>query len=328
MFTNILVPLDGTDLAEGILPYVARIAGGVGARLTLLMVVDPYALAVPDSLRGDLSGRAVPAREREQAGEHPHEAGGPFVQQILENVERRAEAHLRQVAARLEERGVSAGFRVVEGPPAERIAAFAEEEGCDLVAMSTHGRNLIARGVLGSVTDKIIHSVRVPVLTITPDRASEYHQGSAAPMTGLLAPLDGSELAEEVLPYVESLALAMSLKVTLAKALLMPSSAPAYVDRISFASDAKMHAQMKAEAAAYLGGVESGLSGRGIEVESRVVTGTPATAIADLARESGYDIIALATHGRSGISRWVLGSVTETLVRTSAVPVLVVPPRG
>ena len=71
MFTNILVPLDGTDLAEGILPYVARIAGGVGARLTLLMVVDPYALAVPDSLRGDLSGRAVPARSANRPASTP-----------------------------------------------------------------------------------------------------------------------------------------------------------------------------------------------------------------------------------------------------------------
>ena len=328
MFTHILVPLDGSGLAEGILPYVARIAAGVGARLTLLMVVDPDALEVSASLRSDASGRAVSPGERERAGAHPHEASGPFAQQILENVERRAEANLREVAARLEEQGVSAESRVVEGSPAERIAAFAEEEGCDLIAMSTHGRNLIARGVLGSVTDKIIHSARVPVLTITPDRASEYSRDSAAPVTSLLAPLDGSELAEQVLPYVESLASAMPLSVTLVKAIVPVSSAPAYVEGLSFASDAKIQSERETEAAEYLSKVAAGLSGKGIDADARVIIGTPATAIADLARESGYDVIAMATHGRSGLSRWVLGSVAETLVRTSSAPVLVAPPRG
>ena len=196
MFTSVLVPLDGSELAEGILPYVAQIAGGVGARITLITVVDPDMLEIPAALRGESSGGRVPAREREQAHTRRHEESGPFVQQILENVERRAEANLREVAERLREQGANAEGRVVLGTPAEQIARFAEDEGCDLIAMSTHGRNLIARGVLGSVTDKVIHSVGVPVLAITPERARKYHQEPAAQMTSLLAPLDGSELAE------------------------------------------------------------------------------------------------------------------------------------
>ena len=217
MFTQVLVPLDGTDLAEGILPYVVRIARGVGARITLLTVVDPDMLEVPATLRGDASSRGVPSQERQRAGARRHEASGPFVEQILENVERRAEANLREVAERLREQGVEVDSKIVLGTPAEQISQSAEDEGCDLIAMSTHGRNLIARGVLGSVTDKVIHSVSVPVLTITPERARRYQQDTSAPMTRLLAPLDGSELAEDVLPYVESLALSMSLRVTLVK---------------------------------------------------------------------------------------------------------------
>ena len=85
---------------------------------------------------------------------------------------------------------------------------------------------------------------------------------------------------------------------------------------------------MEKEATEYLGEVASTLSDKGVDVDTRVVLGTPASAIADVAHEHDYDIIAMATHGRSDISRWVLGSVTETLVRTSGNPVLVIPPQG
>ena len=328
MFKHVLAPLDGTDLAEGILPYVVRIARGVGARITLLTVVDPDMLEVPATLRGDASSRGVPSQDRQRAGARRHEASGPFVEQILENVERRAEANLREVAERLREQGVEVDSKIVLGTPAEQIARTAEDEGCDLIAMSTHGRNLIARGVLGSVTDKVIHSVSVPVLTITPERARRYQQDTSAPMTRLLAPLDGSELAEDVLPYVESLALSMSLRVTLVKALRLDNSSSAYLEGMAYPTNAKIQQEVEQEADEYLEEVASGLRGKGVRVDTKVLLGTPASAIADYSHEVDCDIIAMATHGRSGISRWVLGSVTETLVRTSGNPVLVVPPGG
>ena len=328
MFTHVLVPLDGTDLAEGILPYVVRIARGVGARITLLTAVDPDMLEVPSTLRGDASSRGVPSQERQRAGARRHEASGPFVEQILENVERRAEANLREVAERLREQGVEVNSKIVLGTPAEQISQSAADEGCDVIAMSTHGRNLIARGVLGSVTDKVIHSVSVPVLAITPERARRYQQDPGENMTTLLAPLDGSELAEDVLPYVESLALAMSLRVTLVKALRLEGSSTAYLEGMSYPTNAKIQQEVEQEADEYLEEVASGLREKGVRVDTKVILGTPASAIADYSHEIDCDVIAMATHGRSGISRWVLGSVTETLVRTSGNPVLVVPPGG
>ena len=328
MFTSVLVPLDGSELAEGILPYVAQIAAGVGARITLITAVDPDMFEIPAALRAESSGGRVPAGEREQAHTRRHEGSGPFVQQILENVERRAEANLREVAERLREQGANAEGKVVLGTPAEQIATFAENEGCDLIAMSTHGRNLIARGVLGSVTDKVIHSVSVPVLAITPERARKYHQDPSGAMSTLLAPLDGSDLAESVLPYVESLALSMSLRVTLVKALRLDNSSSAYLEGMAYATDAKIQLEVEQESSEYLGEIASALRDKGVKVDTKVILGTPASAIADYSHEIDCDVIAMATHGRSGISRWVLGSVTETLVRTSGNPVLVVPPGG
>ena len=158
------------------------------------------------------------------------------------------------------------------------------------------------------------------MLAITPERARKYHHEPAAQMTGLLAPLDGSELAEAVLPYVERLALAMQLRVTLVKALRLDSSSSAYLEGMAYATDAKIQLEVEQESSEYLGEIASALRDKGVKVDTRVILGTPASAIADMAHEHDYDIIAMATHGRSGISRWVLGSVTETLVRTSGNP--------
>ena len=120
----------------------------------------------------------------------------------------------------------------------------------------------------------------------------------------------------------------MRLRVTLVKVLRLDASSSAYLEGMAYPADARIQAEVEGEATEYLGDVASKLSDKGVEVDTSVVLGTPASAIADMAHEHDYDIIAMATHGRSGISRWVLGSVTETLVRTSGNPVLVIPPQG
>ena len=131
-----------------------------------------------------------------------------------------------------------------------------------------------------------------------------------------------------MLPYVESLAQAMPLRVTLVKVLRLDNSSSAYLEGMAYATDAKIQLEVEQESAEYLGEVAAALRDKGVQVDTKVILGTPASAIADMAHEHDYDIIAMATHGRSGISRWVLGSVTETLVRTSGNPVLVIPPQG
>ena len=141
-----------------------------------------------------------------------------------------------------------------------------------------------------------------------------------------MVPLDGSPLAESVLPYVEFLAQQLSLDIMLVRVLkivkdvtvLLAPSEPHF-------DSGDLEAEIEAEAAGYLDAVAERLRAKSLKVDLRVLKGNPAVAITDLARETPHDMIALASHGRSGHTRWVMGSIADTLVRMSGDPVLVVP---
>ena len=302
----ILVPMDGTEVSEGILPWVARIAGQADARLILLTAVDPDGIEYPP------------------VGPPAQPDWAMFRDQVEENSRTHAQDALQAVVEWLRIRGVSAEGRAILGNPAEEIVRVSEDEGCGLIAMSTHGRNLIGRSILGSVTDRVLHSASVPVLTITPDRARMY-QEEGTTLNTVVVPLDGSELAELALPYAEELATALSLEVLLVRVARTDHLAFSYEEfagRIpDFTSD------LEREAARYLEAVSEGLRNRGLAVRHRVLGGAPAPSLLDLARETPRNLIAMTTHGRSGLTRWVMGSVAEAMIRGSGDPVLVVRPR-
>ena len=335
MFTKVLVPLDGSELAEGIIPYVSQLAKGLGFPLVLLSVIDPNTIELPERFR--IGGPQDPAdyvveaakrfrdtrssAEREQQGSHPHDRRGPYASQLFDKVGSDVRRRLEEVAKRLSADGVRAESVVAFGHAAEEIVRVAEREECDLIAMSTRGRGVLARGILGSVTDKVIHSSHLPILAITPEKAEEYWRDGVT-MSKILVPLDGSPFAESVLPYVEHLAGKMSLEVILARAV--------QVGAIYYANGGVLPVNLEQEieggAIEYLKGVAQRLRGGGLTVQWKLLRGYPGPTIVDLARETPQDIVAVATHGRTGVTRWVLGSVAETLVRSAGDPVLVIPP--
>jgi nucleotide-binding universal stress UspA family protein len=348
MFKKVLVPLDGSELAEGILPYISHLAEGAGASVTLLSVIDPDAIEapraagvaptgeppapgmdfVPPGVVGmDSSGSyAAPqtTTDPRPSTTHPHETGGRFTSQLFERVENEVEGSLRQVAKKLQDRGVKVATQVAFGKAAEEIVRVAESEGCDLIAMSTHGRTALGRGVLGSVTDRVIHSSRLPTLTITPDRAQAYWQDGVHP-SRLMVPLDGSELAESALPYVEDLAKALSLEVMLVRVVKLTGVATPYSSTMVYTGSVDLQAEIEADATEYLKRVAAGLNRRGVSGSWKLLTGATARAIVDLARRTPQDLVVLTTHGRTGLKRWALGSVAEALVRGSGDPVMVIP---
>ncbi|HEY4712575.1 MAG TPA: universal stress protein [Dehalococcoidia bacterium] len=140
----------------------------------------------------------------------------------------------------------------------------------------------------------------------------------------ILVPLDGSELAECVLPHVKAIAAGCSTgQVVLLRIVEpLPAGIPPAVD-----FEVVQKAGVKA-AEGYLVKVKAQLSKEGLNVEAKVLTGRPAETITDFAQREKVDLIALATHGRSGISRWVFGSVADRLVRSSSVPILLIRPKG
>ncbi len=310
---SILVPLDGTDVAEGILPYVSEIAKKANVPLVLLAVVDSDAIDYPASLPP-----LYPSVARE--------AGTIYRDQIEESSRDHALHSLNAIALRLADQGIKAETRASIGNPAEEILRVSGE-GCGLIAMSTHGRNLIGRSILGSVTNKVLHSSSVPVLTITPDRAKKYQEEANAALTTMVVPLDGSKLAERVLPYVEELARLLSLEVLLARVVRVEY--PSYYTYAEFATRMPhVTEDMTQEALGYLERVSADLTSKGLSVRHQVLRGTPAPALLDLAHETSRNLIATTTHGRSGLSRWMMGSVAEALVRGAGTPVMVVRPQS
>lgn len=297
----ILVPLDGTDVAEGILPYVCQIARGMDVPLMLHGVVDPDAIDYPTSAS-------------------PHVV---YKDQVEANSLAHAADRLGTIARRLDDESVETQIKTTLGRPAEEILRVADEERCGLIAMSTHGRNPIGRAILGSVTDRVIHTSSVPVLTVTPEKAKTYQEQGGVPLERVILPLDGSPLAEQAAPYVETLARALSLEVLLARVVEVEYPVYAYS---AYAQLARVTGNRLEEATSYLEGVSRDLESRGITVRTTVLRGSSARSLLDLARRTPNVLIAITTHGRSGLSRWLMGSVASALVRASGDPVLVVRP--
>ncbi len=308
----ILVPLDGSDVAAGILPYVVQVAGKANIPLVLLTAVDPDAIDYPASAMS-----AVPS----SAGE----SMVIYRTQFEESSRVHAQDALHRVAARLRDDGIEVKATATIGGPAEEILRIAEKEGCGLIAMSTHGRNPIGRSILGSVTDRVIHASNVPVLAVTPERAKKYRE-EGAPLTTILVPLDGSELAQRALPYVERLARILSMEVLLARA--VRTEHPTYTGTDLGFRVPEFTEELNREATEYLEQAAQHLRDKGLTVRSQVLTGSAARALLNLAHETPQNLIAMTTHGRTGLSRWMMGSVASTLVRRSGAPVLVIRPQS
>jgi nucleotide-binding universal stress UspA family protein len=346
MLSKALVPLDGTELAEGILPFVTQIAKGMNMPLVLFSVVDPDAIELPGavgrsetpdivplgqpggvattSMRGE--GEATRDRERAHVSAR-HEGGEPHATQIFDSVRDQVKERLEAKAAELRKLGLKVEVAVEFGHAAEQIVEAAKAKECDLIAMSTHGRTMIGRGILGSVTDKVLHASLIPTLTITPDRAEAFWQENE-PITRIILPLDGSPLAEEAIPYVVKLARAMSLKVILVRVNKIGGIYAAYADGYPYVGSVDIEQEIENDSIEYLQSAASRLKAAGVEVEWKLLKGNPTAAIVEIAHDTSQSIIALTTHGRSGFTRWMLGSVAEGLVRASGDPVLVIPQQG
>ncbi|MBI2866804.1 MAG: universal stress protein [Chloroflexi bacterium] len=296
VYKHIVVPLDSSKLAEQVLPFVGQIAGAVRGKVTLLHVVQPESLNTK--------------REEHRV----------YVDQLAERAQTLAQDYLRSVGKDLRKRGVETKEAVVFGKGAEAIATYATKNQADLVAMSTHGRTGLGRWVLGSVADRVLHTLDIPVLLVRPRK-------TPAPVlfNTVVAPLDGSKLAESILPHVQDLAIQLKLKVALLQ--VLPTWSELYVGPEVHPYPPDLLKEMETAAKQYLNKTASSLGKTGLAVEQQVLRGPTALQIMSFTQRRGRCLIAICTHGRSGIQRRVLGSVAEKLVRGSGDPVLLLRPR-
>jgi nucleotide-binding universal stress UspA family protein len=287
--TALMVPLDGSAFGEAALGMATGLARRLDAVLHLVHVhVPSYLLTLPQY------DHRLELRMREQE-----------------------ESYLAELAGTLEPEAGAVRTELLDGPVIPALEAYAERAGIGLIVMSTHGRGGVARAWLGSVADGLARRAAVPVVVVQPERAPT---AAAMPPARVLVPLDGSPLAEEVLPRALGL-LGAGAQFVLCRIVQPPDTlgATASIDHLP--------PPPVDEAEADLQRVAAPLRQRGVSVAVRVdVAPHPAQALLALAEEEQVDLIAMATQGRSGFSRLLLGSVADKILRGARVPVLLCRP--
>lgn len=285
MIRRVLIPLDGSEMAESTILRLQFLLRQSDARVTLLSVVDSWQ-------KGWLTHAAVTASDLEA------------------DMARQAEGYLDTVAAKLESTCRHVRTHVEVGNAAEMILAIADEEKSSVICMATHGRSGIERWVYGSVTEKVVRASQHPVLVVPSFDRTEPVGGVDRrewDFTSIVVALDGSRQAMQILPHVEEGVRLFGARVTLLLVL---------------EEDADPHAVDLA--AEHLAGAAGLLEEAGVVAHTELRRGDPAAELLDYAPRYDHDMIAMTTHGRSGVSRWMLGSVAEKVLRRATVPVLVV----
>ena len=287
MYTRMLVPLDGSEIAEKVLSYARSLAGSLKIPIELLSVIE---------IRRYVSGHNLDS--------------------LISTAIRSNQEYLQKVAKTFPDASIE--YAVEVGTPEEVIIAKAADKGT-LITMATHGRSGVSRWLLGSITEKILRESYNHLFVV---RANEEAKTvDKTTLQSVMVPLDGSEQAETALPIAVELAKAMSLQVVVLQA--YSTNIPYSDDYL--AEEGELEAQSQKEAISYLDSKVRQLKSEGlVHVFPLAAEGEPAETIIDWARGSPNSLIAMCTHGRSGVKRWALGSITEKVIRHSDSPVLVV----
>lgn len=276
MLDRILVPLDGSDLADEILPFVAEVARPCRSEVMLVRVLDEF--AVDDALlRGiDIFGQT--------------------------------EARLGESMARLRAAGVAPRFDIRQGDDtAGKILEAAHDFSPSLVALSTHGWSGADLWLRGSTAERLLRTSPFPVLL-----ADARARRGRPPFSTILVPLDGGPLSEAAVPGAHQLAKLFGSELVLLHVLEeKPGAYP--IAALS---------EKPGKAEAMLARVAAGLEG--VRVRTVLARGSPAFAILRAVEQEKADLVAMATHGRSRLSRWAFGSVAEQVLHHVHRPLFVV----
>jgi nucleotide-binding universal stress UspA family protein len=317
MFQRILIPLDGSTRAERAIPVAARLAHASGGSVILVRVVSKFS-----SLWPSVAERTT------------------LAQQVLAADLAEAERYLGGVTTSHELEGIPTESVVRFGPTVSTILAVAAASQADLIVMCSHGYTGITRRIMGSVAEKLAREASVPILVLR-----EYgpvpgvaHPGASRTLRALV-PLDGSAYAKA----------ALEPAAYLLAALAGPAPGVLHLVRVvqPVTTDIEEGGMLTASAKArrYLsattehireGFVAPAVAKLNLDVTWSVAVDTYVAETLIRAAENaeategdevfgGCDLIALATHGRDGLQRWVMGSVTEHVLRDTKLPLLVVP---
>jgi nucleotide-binding universal stress UspA family protein len=293
MFKNIMLPVDGSHFSELALPLAVHLAKVSSARLHIVRV----------------HVTAVPTAETVISDNYD---------ELVRDWERDA---LTAARGRAMDAGVQASTELLDGPIVEGLQRYIAATNIDLVVMTTHGRSGIRRAVMGSVAEQCVRNTEVPILLIHPRSELDDVTTSLGDVKRILVPLDGTEESEAVLPHVVRLAQLSGAEIVLTRVATAPFDIAVTIG-VEALKD-YLH-RLRDQAETYLIAVKRTLP-EGLRVtcvadsSERVPQG-----IINIANAERADLIAMATHGRSGWARVAVGSVAESVLHKSATPVLLI----
>jgi nucleotide-binding universal stress UspA family protein len=289
MYDTIVVPTDGSEHATTAAGHAAAFARRFDATAHVLAVVDV------------------------QGAAGPFDAGG-VTETFVETLEARADEDIAATVGAMDDDRVTTAR--VRGHPSETILEYAQSHDADLLAMGTHGRTGVDRYVAGSVTERVLRRSEAPVLTA---RAADG-AAPAGEYDDVLVPTDGSDAATAAVDH--ALAVAAASEATVHAVSVVDVSVSIGVPDTS--TPPRMLAAHEDRAQTAVEHVADRAREDDLDAETAVLSGSPASSILDYAADRGVDLLAMGTTGRTGASRYLLGSTTERVVRHADRPVLAV----
>ncbi len=298
MFERILLPLDGSELSEMALPYGEELASKLGSEVILYHV----------------------HRDEHSQQEHMHQM---YLDRLAETVQR----NVRKGQPKGTE--VKVTTKVEAGEPTENICNLVDKNKVDLIIMTAVSASGLKVGkMLGSVTDHVCQTVPIPVMLIRPQSVKQTDKKRRL-VNRMLIPLDGSELSKLALPVGEELATKLKVSATLFQMATMiriydnGMGAGVYFDYTKYDEDEKKRVSSEMIA------LERELKQKGLDVTKIVTSGfDAANEIIEVCKKVDIDLVVMSTHGRSGLGRWVFGSVAEKVLRHGETPLLLVHARA
>lgn len=303
---TILLPHDGSELADSTVPYAVAMQRATGASVELLRVLEEL--------------RPI------------YDRGGRQLIWIDPDQPRSEMTHselLDSPATQLAQHGITLKQVIRVGDPRQEILNEAASLDRPLILLASHGRGGLSRVVFGSVAAGVLRAARGPIMIVRARNATDQIEQVA--FKKLLVPLDGSKLSETALPFAIELARGTGARVQVVRVAEtfrdeIPKNAPNLFASPSYKSMLDRFEQMEQETNEYLTSISTRLAGEGIDVTTEALSGDPYREILRLAERQPPDLIVMATHGRGGITRWFYGSVADHILTTTTLPVLLARP--
>lgn len=295
MFEHILLPLDGSSLAERVLPHAVALSAAFNSQLTLLRVIHK------DTEEGQSN------------------IINPMAWQMRKS---EAEAYLKSVQNRLADVDIDSDVKIIEGSPPEQICNFAQNEEVDLIILSSHGSSGVSAWNINSTVQKVLLRAYMPVMII---RAYEEDYGSLIGLKyeRVFLPLDGSKRAECILPLAKSISKEQNSKVFISHIVEepnLPRQTP-LSDEITSVIDQLREINFE-EAKNYLDQVKDQFNPENIEtiIES---SKKPSIAMHNIIDREQIDLVMLSAHGHSGESRWPYGKIALSFIVYGTTPLII-----